>query len=53
MSKTNSLQKKTTGFDIMYRVVAAILAIAIYPAFSLVLKTKICYHNLLDIRVEG
>ena len=32
MSKTNSLQKKTTGFDIMYRVVTAILAIAMFPA---------------------
>ncbi len=33
MSKTNSLKKKTTGFDILYRVVTAILAIAIFPAF--------------------
>jgi hypothetical protein len=32
MSKTNSLQKKTTSFDIMYRVVTAILAIAMFPA---------------------
>lgn len=32
MSKTNSLQKKTTGFDIMYRVVTAILAVAMFPA---------------------
>ena len=32
MSKTNSLQKKTTGFDIMYRVVTAILAFAMFPA---------------------
>lgn len=32
MSKTNPLQKKTTGFDIMYRVVTAILAIAMFPA---------------------
>ena len=32
MGKTNSLQKKTTGFDIMYRVVTAILAIAMFPA---------------------
>lgn len=32
MSKTNSLQKKTTGFDIMYRVVTAVLAVAMFPA---------------------
>ncbi len=33
MSKTKSLKQKTTGFDILYRVVTAILAIAIYPLF--------------------
>ncbi len=33
MSKTKSLKQKTTGFDILYRVVTAVLAIAIYPAF--------------------
>lgn len=32
MSKTKSLKQKTTGFDIMYRVVTAILAIAMFPA---------------------
>ncbi len=32
MSKTNTIKKKTTGFDIMYRVVTAILAIAMFPA---------------------
>ncbi len=32
MSKTNSLQKKPTGFDIMYRVVTAVLAVAMFPA---------------------
>lgn len=32
MNKTNSLKRKTTGFDIMYRVVTAILAIAMFPA---------------------
>lgn len=36
MSKTNSLKRKTTGFDIMYRVVTAILAVAIYPLFYFV-----------------
>ncbi len=33
MSKTKSLQKKTTGFDIFYRVVTAIMAVAMYPLF--------------------
>lgn len=32
MSKTNSIKKKTTGFDILYRVVTAILAVAMFPA---------------------
>ena len=32
MSKTNSLKQKTTGFDILYRVVAVILAVAMFPA---------------------
>ncbi len=32
MSKTKAIKQKTTGFDIMYRVVTAILAVAIYPA---------------------
>lgn len=33
MSKTNKLKRKTTGFDVFYRVITAVLAIAIYPAF--------------------
>ncbi len=33
MSKTKSLQKKTTGFDIFYRVVTAVMAVAMYPLF--------------------
>ena len=32
MSKTKSLKQKTTGFDILYRVVTAILAIAMFPS---------------------
>lgn len=31
MSKTKTAKKKTTGFDIMYRVVVAILVIAMFP----------------------
>lgn len=33
MSKTKTLKRKTTGFDIFYRVVTAIACIAIYPIF--------------------
>lgn len=43
MSKTNSLKQKTTGFDILYRVVTAVLAIAMYPAFY--------FANLLTIEI--
>lgn len=32
MSKTKSLKQKTTGFDILYRVVTVILAVAMFPA---------------------
>lgn len=31
MSKTNRIKRKTTGFDIVYRVVTAIMAIAVFP----------------------
>lgn len=31
MSKTNKLKRKTTGFDIVYRVVTAAMAVAIFP----------------------
>lgn len=33
MSKTNSLKQKTTGFDILYRVVTAIMAVIMFPIF--------------------
>lgn len=33
MSKTNRIKRKTTGFDIFYRVVTVAMAIAMYPAF--------------------
>lgn len=33
MSKTKKLKQKTTGFDIVFRVVAAIACVAIYPVF--------------------
>ncbi len=31
MSKTNQLKQKTTGFDILYRVVTAIMVVAMFP----------------------
>lgn len=33
MSKTKKIKQKTTGFDILYRVVTAVAAIAMYPIF--------------------
>lgn len=33
MSKTNKIKQKTTGFDILFRVVTAIACVAIYPVF--------------------
>jgi|GEM_PF-4524106 len=33
MSKTNKIKRKTTGFDILYRIITAIACVAIYPAF--------------------
>ncbi len=51
MSKTNSLKKKTTGFDIMYRVVTAILAIAMYPAvyFADIFTFEILHSDISDL----
>lgn len=33
MSKTNKIKQKTTGFDILYRVVTAIACVVMYPIF--------------------
>lgn len=51
MSKTNTLKKKTTGFDILYRVVTAILAIAIYPViyFADFFTLEIAHTNISDL----
>lgn len=43
MSK-NKIKRKTTGFDILYRVVTAALAIAMYPAFY--------FANLLTFEIK-
>ncbi len=34
MSKTKKIKQKTTGFDIVYRVVTAVMAILIFPLFG-------------------
>ncbi len=51
MSKTNSLQKKTTGFDIMYRVVTAILAVAMFPVvyFANIFTFEIAHTSISNL----
>ena len=51
MSKTNSLQKKTTGFDIMYRVVTAVLAVAMFPAvyFADIFTFEIAHTSISNL----
>lgn len=51
MSKTNSLKKKTTGFDILYRVVTAILAVAMYPAvyFANIFTFEIAHTSISNL----
>ncbi len=51
MSKTNSLQKRTTGFDIMYRVVTAILAIVMFPAvyFADIFTFEIAHTSISNL----
>ena len=51
MSKTNSLQKKTTGFDIMYRVITAILAVAMFPAvyFANIFTFEIAHTSISNL----
>ncbi len=44
MSKTNKIKQKTTGFDIVYRVVTAIIAVAMYPMFY--------FANLFTIEIR-
>ena len=51
MSKTNSLKKKTTGFDIFYRVVTALLVVAIYPVFYFgnILTFEIAHTDISNV----
>ncbi len=51
MSKTKALKQKTTGFDIMYRVITAVLAVAIYPAvyFGDLFTFEILHSDISDL----
>ena len=51
MSKTRTIKQKTTGFDILYRVVTAIMAILIYPLFWFLdlIYFEIEHKSLADI----
>ena len=51
MSKTKKLKQKTTGFDILYRVVAAAMAIAMFPLFYFMdlIYFEIDHSNLSSI----
>lgn len=44
MSKTKKIKRKTTGFDIIYRVITAIMAVAMFPAFY--------FGNLITFAIE-
>ena len=51
MSKTNTIKKKTTGFDILYRVVTAILAVAMFPAvyFANIFTFEIAHTSISNL----
>ncbi len=51
MSKTKSLKQKTTGFDILYRVITAIIAVIIYPIFYFadILTIAISHTEISDL----
>lgn len=51
MSKTNKIKQKTTGFDIVYRVVTAIACVAIYPVFYFadLIHILITHNDISDL----
>lgn len=51
MSKTNKLNKKTTGFDIVYRVVTAVMAVAMFPLayFSKMLFVVVMHEEVSSL----
>ena len=51
MSKTKKIKQKTTGFDIVYRIVTAIACIAIYPVFYFVdlIHILITHKDISDL----
>ena len=51
MSKTNKIKQKTTGFDIVFRVVTAIACVAIYPVFYFadLIHILITHNDISDL----
>ena len=51
MSKTNKIKQKTTGFDILYRVVTAIACVAMYPIFYFtnIFRIGIAHTDISDL----
>ncbi len=51
MSKTNKIKQKTTGFDILYRVITAIVAVIIYPIFYFadIFSIAIAHTDISDL----
>ncbi len=51
MSKTNKIKQKTTGFDILYRVVTAIMAVATFPLayFSKMILVVIMHEEVSNL----
>ncbi len=51
MSKTNKIKQKTTGFDILFRVVTAIACVAIYPVFYFadLIHILITHNDISDL----
>lgn len=51
MSKTKKIKQKTTSFDILYRVITAIIAVIIYPIFYFadILTIAIAHTDISDL----
>ncbi len=51
MSKTNKIKQKTTGFDIVYRVVTAVMAILMFPLFFFldIIYIQVDHKTIADI----
>lgn len=51
MSKTNTIKRKTTGFDIVYRVITAVMAVAMFPLayFSKLLFVVVMHEEVSSL----